>query len=179
VRAVLPLLERSSYGAAICAEDGTILARNDTAALILAAIAPSADGEAGDETVRLPPILLPILQSSDPEPSFFSAAGSRRIAVQRVSPFVGEAGASLLILVDLSIRPHPHIDTLRRAFGLTRREARVASALATGLQLREIAALHGLGMGTVRSQLKSVFVKTGTNRQPELVALLARLLPFG
>ena len=64
-------------------------------------------------------------------------------------------------------------------FGLTRREARVASALATGLQLQEIAALHGVGMGTVRSQLKSIFVKTGTNRQPELVALLARLLPFG
>jgi DNA-binding CsgD family transcriptional regulator len=179
VRAALPLLERSSYGAAVCAQDGTILARNETAVLILEAIAPSAHGEAGDEALHLPSVLLPALQTSDPEPSFFSAPGPRRIAVQKISPLVGQDGPVLLIFADLSARPRPAVDTLRRAFGLTRREARVASEVAAGLQLREIAALHGVGMGTVRSQLKAIFVKTGTNRQPDLVALLARLLPFG
>ncbi len=179
MRAALPLLERLSYGAALCAEDGTILARNDTAALILEAIAPPAEGEAGNASVRLPSTLLPALQSSGPEPSFFNAPGPRRIAVQKFSPLVGQDGPVLLILADLSTRPRPSVDTLRRAFGLTRREARVARELAAGLQLRAIAALHGVGMGTVRSQLKSIFVKTRTNRQPELVALLARLLPFG
>jgi DNA-binding CsgD family transcriptional regulator len=176
---VLPLLERASYGAAICAEDGTVLARNDSAAVILAAIAAAADAEPHDEAARLPQFLMQALHAGDAEPTFLSVPGPRRIAVQMISPLAGRDGAFLLILADLNIRPHPHIDTLRRAFGLTRREARVASALATGLQLRAIAALHGVGMGTVRSQLKSIFVKTGTNRQPELVALLARLLPFG
>jgi DNA-binding CsgD family transcriptional regulator len=54
----------------------------------------------------------------------------------------------------------------------------VAVALSTGLTPNEIARHHGISMGTVRSQLKSIFVKTGTKRQPELIAVLARLLPF-
>lgn len=64
---------------------------------------------------------------------------------------------------------------LRVAFGLTDREAVVAALLAEGLSLPELARHLGLQVGTARNHLKSVFEKTGTTRQGELVALLARL----
>ena len=62
-------------------------------------------------------------------------------------------------------------------FGLTDRELQVAALLAEGLSLIEIAGVLRIQPGTVRNHLKSVFEKTGTGRQAELVALLARLLP--
>ena len=60
-------------------------------------------------------------------------------------------------------------------FGLTRCEATLAAALAAGRALKQIAKLRGVGIGTVRGQLKSIFIKTATTRQPELVAMLSRL----
>jgi DNA-binding CsgD family transcriptional regulator len=38
-----------------------------------------------------------------------------------------------------------------------------------------IAEAHGVEVGTVRSQVKSIFAKTQTSRQSELVALMTRL----
>jgi DNA-binding CsgD family transcriptional regulator len=49
----------------------------------------------------------------------------------------------------------------------------VASGVAEGLTLDEIAERHGVAVGTVRTQVKSVFAKTGSNRQSQLAALLA------
>lgn len=56
--------------------------------------------------------------------------------------------------------------------GLSRAEARLASLLAEGISLEEAAEALQVSIQTVRSQLKSVFAKTGVTRQAELVALL-------
>ncbi|MBI4061324.1 MAG: helix-turn-helix transcriptional regulator [Elusimicrobia bacterium] len=69
------------------------------------------------------------------------------------------------------------IDTpvLRRLYFLTDAESRVVEALCSGGTLAEIAARLGVSETTVRTQLQSVFRKTGTARQPDLVKLVLSL----
>jgi DNA-binding CsgD family transcriptional regulator len=57
-------------------------------------------------------------------------------------------------------------------FDLTPAEARVASLLVSGLPVKRIARELKVGLSTVRTQLKSVFEKTGTHRQSELMRVL-------
>ena len=61
---------------------------------------------------------------------------------------------------------------IRELFGLTPAEGALAAALGEGLTLQNYAERHGVSVGTVRNQLKSIFAKTGATRQPELVRLL-------
>jgi DNA-binding CsgD family transcriptional regulator/PAS domain-containing protein len=65
-------------------------------------------------------------------------------------------------------------DHLRELFGMTTTEAAIAADLAVGRGLEAIAACHQIGVGTVRWHLKRILLKTGTNRQSQAVALLAR-----
>ena len=71
----------------------------------------------------------------------------------------------------------PAIDSglLYAVFGLTPAEARIATLLAEGLSLKQIAEVQGTQHDTVRKQLRSIFEKTSTNRQPELIRLLLHL----
>ena len=71
--------------------------------------------------------------------------------------------------------PAPSEKLLAEVFGLTPAEARLAQRIARGDSLEDIAADAGIKMPTARCQLASVFGKTGTHRQPKLVALLCRL----
>lgn len=64
---------------------------------------------------------------------------------------------------------------LTAAFGLSHAECRVASLLADGMPLKSIADTLGVQYDTVRKQLMSIYQKTATNRQPELVRLLMNL----
>jgi len=64
-------------------------------------------------------------------------------------------------------------------FKLTQAEQHLTQYLLTGQSLDEYATLRGVSKETVRSQLKSIFAKTGTRRQAELVALLGRLPSVG
>jgi DNA-binding CsgD family transcriptional regulator len=66
-------------------------------------------------------------------------------------------------------------EVFQMLFGLTRAEARLAIALLDGRSLSETAEIHGVSLETVRSQIKSIFQKTGTKRQAELVRILARV----
>lgn len=66
-------------------------------------------------------------------------------------------------------------DLLTAAFGLSHAECRVASLLADGMPLKSIAETLGVQYDTVRKQLMSIYQKTATNRQPELVRLLMNL----
>jgi DNA-binding CsgD family transcriptional regulator len=64
---------------------------------------------------------------------------------------------------------------LKKSAKLTDAEIRVAIALFEGQSLTQYADRAGLAIGTVRQQIKSVFRKTGTGRQAELVTWMRRL----
>ncbi len=65
-------------------------------------------------------------------------------------------------------------DLLKDLFGLTPAQAAVAARIADGESLEHIAAKLRITLHTARDHLKIVFAKTGTSRQPQLVALLSR-----
>jgi DNA-binding CsgD family transcriptional regulator len=69
----------------------------------------------------------------------------------------------------------PTEELLGALFGLTRAEARLARGVLTGCTAGRYARQVGVRMATIRSQLHSIFVKTGVTRQAELVALLSRV----
>ncbi|MGY4625603.1 helix-turn-helix transcriptional regulator [Bradyrhizobium sp. USDA 4486] len=80
-----------------------------------------------------------------------------------------------LILLDLDAHPEPSPRTLQRLFGFTAAETQLAIELARGNNLIDIARTRRLSRTTVRSQLASLFAKTQTRRQADLIALLGRL----
>jgi DNA-binding CsgD family transcriptional regulator len=61
---------------------------------------------------------------------------------------------------------------LNELFGLTPSEARLALLLVADCSVEEAAGLLGITVATARGVLKTVFAKTGTNRQASLVRLL-------
>ena len=82
---------------------------------------------------------------------------------------------ALLILGNLTPPVGPEPRALSQAFDLTPAEARVASLLVEGRSVNSTAQRLGVAPNTVRKQLKSIFFKTGTHRQGELIALLTQL----
>lgn len=89
---------------------------------------------------------------------------TRSSAVVVVTP-VGEVGP-------------PDLKVICGLFDLTRAEARVAQEITMGRSVEEVAASMGTTVATVRTQLKSVYRKTGVNRQSQLVALLSGIRPI-
>src|SRR5215470_4730224 len=61
------------------------------------------------------------------------------------------------------------VDFLEIRFALSPAEARLVAHLIAGASLRSCAQALGIKYETVRTYLKSVFQKTGTHRQAELV----------
>ena len=89
------------------------------------------------------------------------------------SPFLG--GRAILILADTEEPQTAQLALLCKAFHLTPAEAQIALLLTEGKSPEEAALELGVSRETVRSHLKSVFRKTGTHRQGELIALVGRL----
>lgn len=67
---------------------------------------------------------------------------------------------------------------LSSVFGFTPAEARVALLLAQGRTLQQIAGEFGVSRSTVAFHLRNIFQKTRTNRQAELVAMLASVAHY-
>jgi DNA-binding CsgD family transcriptional regulator len=85
------------------------------------------------------------------------------------------ASAGLIAAVSFHDSPLPCEVLLARLFALTPAEARLARCLSKGDTLKEAAMALKIKLSTVRSQLSSLFAKTGTRRQSQLVALLVRV----
>jgi DNA-binding CsgD family transcriptional regulator len=115
-----------------------------------------------------------------------SPSESEQIVVAHLLPITGEArdifNGALGVLMFTPVTANlPDANLIRALFDLTPGEARVAREIARGSSIDEIASRSRVDRETVRSQLKSVFAKTGTHRQAEVAALLAGLprLPIG
>jgi len=85
--------------------------------------------------------------------------------------------AILMIVNDNANLPEVNPGHLESAFGFTVQEARTASLLLSGLELSEVAGRLSISKETVRYHLKSLFTKTGTHSQRELVHYITVSLP--
>jgi DNA-binding CsgD family transcriptional regulator len=86
-------------------------------------------------------------------------------------PANGEAVVAVFV-TDPEDAPALDAQLLRDWYGLTPAEARLAALLASGLSLHEIVERLGIAANTARTHLKSIFAKTDTRRQGELIRLL-------
>jgi DNA-binding CsgD family transcriptional regulator len=71
--------------------------------------------------------------------------------------------------------PVPPAQALQECFDLTCAEVKLAQSLARGLSLEEAARHLNIKMSTARTQLASIFAKTGSQRQGKLIAILSRI----
>ena len=89
------------------------------------------------------------------------------------SPFLG--ARAILLIRDLEGNAAFDQALLAATFELTPAQARLATRLARGDSVEAAAQEAGIALATARNQLKTIFQKTGTHRQAELVALLHRV----
>lgn len=80
---------------------------------------------------------------------------------------------AIVFLSSRDVRQTPEI--AQQGLGLTAAEARLTAKLAQGLALNDAAGELGISAHTARTQLKSIFAKTGARRQSELVGMLSEL----
>lgn len=105
----------------------------------------------------------------------------RRPLVVRALPLDGARrsllapAAALMMVTDLAQQPRPRAAVLRAVFGLTPKEAELATRLAAGDTVEQAAEALQISPAHARQRLKILFDKTDTRRQSELIALMARL----
>jgi len=87
------------------------------------------------------------------------------------SPALLGRGAAIVFVSDPDAQPRSLNGALRRLYGLTHAEARVAERLCCGESLEEISDDTATSLNTVRTHVKRALMKTGTTRQAQLVAL--------
>ncbi|NJD06360.1 MAG: hypothetical protein FIA97_07655 [Methylococcaceae bacterium] len=97
--------------------------------------------------------------------------GSSPLSGDRQIPLV------LLLLVNQAL-PLTPLKLVGRLYGLSPAEVRLAAALMEGISPEAHAESMRVSISTVRTQLRSLFAKTNTRRQGELIALLNRAPPL-
>lgn len=97
--------------------------------------------------------------------------------VSRLTPAAGSCGRSFVtvLLHDPRTMLVPDPAVVSEAFGFSPAESKVAIQLAMGQTAQQISIEHHVSLATVRSQIKSLLNKSGTNRQVDLIRLLTAL----
>jgi DNA-binding CsgD family transcriptional regulator len=138
------------------------------------------------DQLRLERFLTAVLTSAVESPPWSTTlalprpSGRRPLLLDGVS--CGEAlrslhsdAAALVLVTDLDRSVQVSEDLLTMLFGLTATENKVAREMANGGSVREAAQRLGISEAHARQRVKSIFQKTQTSRQSELIALLAKL----
>jgi DNA-binding CsgD family transcriptional regulator len=95
----------------------------------------------------------------------------RNIALDPATPV-----HAIVFVSDPSQKVRPPAAILQALFGLTPAECRLALLLSDGHTPPQIADLIGVSANTLKTQLTSIYRKTGTSRQTQLVRLLGNLM---
>jgi DNA-binding CsgD family transcriptional regulator len=90
----------------------------------------------------------------------------------------GAQQATLLLLGKKHVCESLSVQCFARSHALTPAETRVLEKLCSGLDPREVAQEHGVGLATVRTQIGSIRAKTGTESIRDLVRRVAVLPPM-
>jgi DNA-binding CsgD family transcriptional regulator len=93
-------------------------------------------------------------------------------SMRSLSPKVTAA----LVLADPEAGSSTPAQILAELYSLTNAEARIALKLSTGANLMRISEEFGISYETTRNHLKSIFVKTDTHRQAEVVVLCNKVV---
>jgi len=105
-------------------------------------------------------------------PSYRRAFSLLVVPLPDEEDITSEVGNVAVFINDPEKHNEPPTKVLARLYDLTEAEARLLQALIVGKKLETVSEEFGVSMNTVRSHLKQIFRKTGTNRQPELVSLV-------
>lgn len=156
-------------------DEGPLLLRSAT----VAALAPPY-AQRLDELIRLALRGVPAGSMSVPRPDdgallTILVSSVRGRDVGRFADLSLPDAAVLLFIVDPANRAGVPVAWIVDAYGLTPAEARVAIAASSGLTIPETARQLGVSQNTIKTHLRKVFGKTGTNRQAELARLMASI----
>ena len=94
------------------------------------------------------------------------------VGVDRTGLDVFTGALSIVFITSIVPSTSPPAPLLQALFDLTPAEARMASQITEGKSIEQISSATGIAQNTIRTHLKSVFQKTGVQRQAELVSLL-------
>ncbi|MGU3359535.1 helix-turn-helix transcriptional regulator [Methylobacterium sp. M6A4_1b] len=182
----LQVFDRMGYGGLVISTSGDVLAMNDHARRIFQNLFCLSRSEVEVDVLnglgrgivkRLLGQGQPRVQLDNESWILVERADQRPLIMNAVPvPLTGDGGPrSVLLLIDLDATPALNCGALKQIFGLTPSEAKLATLMAKGASLAEAATLQGVRVATVRAQLRSIFTKTHTHRQAELVMLVSRL----
>jgi DNA-binding CsgD family transcriptional regulator len=118
--------------------------------------------------------------SAQPTPLVIQRSGRRPLLIEAfgipemlADPFL--RSGTILVFSDLDDRLILDEGRLRKVFGLTPAEARLAALVGGGQSPRNAAGQLGVTEESARTTLKRVFAKIGVSRQSELTAMLSRM----
>ena len=192
VEGMLYAFDHLGYGALLVDRDGQVLGLNSQAKDHLGLSIQVVHGQltAGDRaaTERLQQLIASVAAHDEAgpanPPAVVLSRPRGRPVVAYISPVPKNlrgapgAGEGIVLLVDPQTERETPDALLQQAFGLTPAETRLALGLVNGHGLQSLAQLHNLSVGTLRVRLKSIFAKTNTKRQSELLMLIAKLSLF-
>jgi DNA-binding CsgD family transcriptional regulator len=180
-KALMDALDRLHCGGLVLDKQGRVIEFNGTAQQVLRRELQGLERSKPDAdwvTSAVERLGLRAMRRSGADDGRWLMTDSRPLAVHSI-PLDGlaDGGGRALVMVDLSVEPKAAV--LEKLFNLTPAEATLAVKIGQGKTPAAVARSNGVTISTVRSQLAAVFAKTNTQRQAELVALLARvsLLP--
>lgn len=187
-RSIEDVLDAVPQAVLLLGEDGKVLRINEAASALIAE-ADGLDVKGGQLIATLPPatrVLSQLLSSAlawfdnpldasggvalVPRPSGRPSLSLFVSPLGKGLPVDGQQGRSIAVMVsDPTRKPAAIGERLAAAHGLTPAEARLAEGLVQGGTLADLAEQFGIAPATARVQLRSIFQKTDTNSQTELV----------
>jgi DNA-binding CsgD family transcriptional regulator len=185
-RAMVETLKQIGLPAAALRKNGQVLAMNDLFQLLGEQITTGAFDEISIKNsasdVLMKQSLVRLAETRDnsevksiPIPAILDqpALIAHLIPIKGAAHDIFSRAFTILVITPLHAPTAPTEDVLNGLFDLSPAEVKVAQGIISGKTIDDVAAELKLSRETIRNQLKSVFAKTGTGRQAQLVGLLA------